>query len=264
MKAYTLGKNICNWFREWRFSVMEKKILDLLAKSGCNQELVAQIGESLSRYKTAVRESFEADYSAKVEQAKKLCIEETDKHKRDLCRRVQIFLETKSAVIDANLARQSALSESAAQSKLRNLKSLLEGVESNAQATNGPATAEFQQAKQQIRQLTEERDQAVAIANKQTAVAEKAIKRNRELATENAKLRTSPQRETVVEGRTNPPVRPQPKRIDEGRSKARPQTTRSTLVEHQVRNPQPQTGTVQSRGNGYRVEDIAGQMDEHL
>jgi hypothetical protein len=244
---------------------MESKILDLLAKSGCNQELVAQIGESLSRYKATVRESFEADYTAKVENAKKLCIEETEKHKRDLCRRVQIFLETKSAVIDANLARQSALSESDAQSKLRNLKSLLEGVDPNVQATNGQATAAIKEAKQQIRQLMEERDQAVAVANKQTAVAEKVIKRNRELATENAKFKSSPspQRETVTEGR-QAPARPQPTRLDQGRSNARPQTTRATLVEHQERNPKPVTGSVQSRGNGYRIDDIAGQMEEHL
>jgi hypothetical protein len=248
---------------------MEQKILDLLQKAGCKPELVTAIGESFVSYKETIREQFEADYTAKVEQAKKVCIEETEAHKRELARRLQVFLETKGAAIEATIARQSALSESAATSKLKSLRALLEGVELNAPANNGQATAVIEKAKHKIQQLTEERDQAITAANQKNAIAEKVLKRNRELVTENARLKNlhgdEPTR-PVSEGRGAP--RSQAQRIDGGRKSGQATTTRSTLVENQVRRPAAADGegNVRTAGNrnGFGVTDIASQMDEDL
>jgi hypothetical protein len=245
-----------------------KKILDLLAKAGCKQELIGAIGESLEGYKNELREQFEADYTAKVEKAKKLCLEETEAYKREMARRMQIFLDTKSAAIESHLARQSAVSESEAMTKLRGVKSLLEGVEIG-QVQNGAANADLiEKAKLQIRQLTEERNQAIEKANKQNAIAEKVLSNNRKLVTENARLKAlrgnggSP---TVTEGRGAP--RGQGK-IDGGRRAAQPTTTRPTIVENQTRRPAPQPGqaNVRTEGNkgGYNVTDIAAMVDEDL
>jgi hypothetical protein len=180
------------------------KILELLTKAGCKPELVQAIGESLEGYKVTIREQFEADYTAKIEQAKKVCIEETETHKRELSRRLQVFLETRSAAIDAHLARQSALSESEALGKLRNVKALVEGVELNAQALNGQATAgTIEKAKHKIQQLTEERNQAVATANRQNAIAEKVLQRN--LMTEETDLHKA----TVIHESKKKPAGPE-------------------------------------------------------
>lgn len=247
---------------------MEQKILDLMAKAGCKPELVQAIGESLVAYRTTIQEQYEADFTAKVEQAKKVCIEETEAHKRELSRRLQVFLETKSAAIDAHLQRQSAMNESAAASKLRNLKALLEGVqvEQNATATNGQVTpAVVENAKRKIQQLTEERNQAIAISNKKNAIAEKVLQHNRELTTENARLKSQlgGNRRPVAEGRGAKPNQ----RIDGSRNGARPTTSRPTIVENQDRRPatQPQPGNTRpaSKG-GFGVTDIAGSMDEDL
>lgn len=249
-----------------------QKILDLLTKAGCKPELVGAIGEALEEYKTTVNEQFEADFTAKVEQAKKVCIEETEAHKRELARRLQIFLETKDAAISAHLARQSALSESEAMSKLRGVKSLLEGVEVNGQPDNGQATAVVENAKRKIQQLTEERDQAVATANRQNAIAEKVLGRNRQLVSENARLKSlhggdGGAKPTVTEGRGAP--RGQTQRVDGTRRAQQPATTRPTIVENQTRRPAPtpngqnNTRTEGSRG-GFGVGDIAATMDEEL
>ncbi len=248
---------------------MSQKILDLLTKAGCKPELVATIGESLGQYKTAIREQYEADFTAKVEQAKKVCIEETEAHKRELSRRLQVFLETKSAAIDAHLQRQSAMNESEAVTKLRNLKNVLEGVqvESNGASQNGQLPAVIEKAKQKIRQLTEERDQAVALANKRNALAEKVLGRNRVLVAENANLKSQGNgaKQPVTEGRGAPRGQ---QRIDGNRRAAQPVTSRPTIVENQDRRPTTQQAAGQTRQQGGRtgfgVNDIASQMDDDL
>ncbi len=251
---------------------MSQKILDLLTKAGCKPELVTSIGESLDQYKTTIREQFEADFTAKVEQAKKVCIDETEAHKRELSRRLQVFLETKGAAIDAHLQRQSALNESEAVTKLKTVRSLLEGVqiEQNGSGQNGQLPAAIEKAKQKIQQLTEERDQAVALANKKNAIAEKVLSRNRELVTENAKLKAqggSVAKTPVTEGR-GAPRGAAPQRIDGTRRAQQPTTSRPTLVENQDRRPaaQPTPGGTRQQGGkgGFGVNDIASVMDEDL
>lgn len=247
---------------------MNQKILDLLTKAGCKPELVTQIGESMEQYKVVIREQYEADYTAKVEQAKKVCIEETEAHKRELARRLQVFLETKGAAIDAHLQRQAAMNESEAVTKLKGVKSLLEGVavEQNGASQNGQLPAVIEKAKQKIQQLTEERDQAVALANKRTAIAEKVLANNRLLMTENAKLKSQGNggKRPVAEGRGAPRGT---QRLDATRRAVQPVTSRPTIVENQDRRPaaQPATGQTRQTGkSGFGVVDIASHMDEDL
>lgn len=251
---------------------MSQKILDLLTKAGCKSELVASIGESLDLYKTTIREQFEADFTAKVEQAKKVCIEETESHKRELSRRLQIFLETKSAAIDAHLQRQSALNESEATTKLKSVKSLLEGVtvEQNVSSQNGQLPAAIEKFKQKIQQLTEEREHAIALANKKNAIAEKVLTRNRELMAESAKLKArggSVAKTSMAEGRGAPRAAAT-QRIDGTRRAVQPATSRPTLVENQDRRPatQPSSGATRQQGgkSGFGVVDIASIMDDDL
>ena len=49
-----------------------KKIKALLEKSGAKPEVSQQICESLESYKKTLREQFESEYSAKIEEAKKI------------------------------------------------------------------------------------------------------------------------------------------------------------------------------------------------
>ena len=142
-----------------------EKIKDLLVKAGCKTDLVNAIAESLENYKTDLRSRFGTEYAVKVEKAKKVCVEETEAHKRELARRLQIFCETKSAAIEAQLTKMSALSESQATAKLKNVRALLEGVQLNGKQ-DGRSAAAVEKAQRRIQQLTEEKNKAIAEANR--------------------------------------------------------------------------------------------------
>jgi hypothetical protein len=244
-----------------------EKIKALLVKAGCNEELVGKICESLDAYKNTVREQYTEEYAGKLEEAKKVCIEETEAHKRELAKRLQIFCETKGAAIEAQLAKQSALNESAAYAKLQQIHGLLSGV--NNSAPNGDVTATMKKAKQQVKVATEAKQKAVSTANRQTAIAEKALKQNRELSRKVSQLertlsesrQTPAKKQGVVSEGKNKRTR----RIDQSRGKSpQPVSTRATITENQDRRPAPQRKPQQDTGNGFGVGDIAANMDEDL
>jgi predicted nucleotidyltransferase len=238
------------------------KIKALLEKAGVKSELAAQICESLENYKNSIREQYDRDYAAKVEQAKKVCIEETEAHKRELARRVQIFCETKGAAIEAQIAKQSALNESEAVTKLTHIVGLLQGIKPNGRQS-GEVTATIEKLKQKVKVANESRDRAVELANRKTAIAEKALKRNRELATaikqideQRQATENAPAGRSIAESRRtagNGVVG----RIDGARNSGRARSTRATLTENQDRRL-PQS-TVRSAG--YGIDNIAANMD---
>lgn len=236
------------------------KIKALLEKAGVKSELAGQICESLDNYKTSLREQFNQDYAAKVEQAKKVCIEETEAHKRELARRVQIFCETKGAAIEAQLAKQSALNESEAMSKLTRIVGLLEGVEPNG-GLSGDVTATLEKLKQKVKVANEEKSHAIELANRKTAIAEKALKRNRELATALKTLEERKQEVSPVATVTEGTAAPKATRIDQSRDSGRPRSTRATLTENQDRRPVPQQ---RPSTNGFSIDNIAADMDGDL
>ena len=234
------------------------KIKSLLEHAGVKPELAEKICETLINYKQTLREQFEADYTAKVQEAKTVCIEETEAHKRELARRLQVFCEAKGAAIEAHLVKQSALSESEALTKLKTVKALLEGIAING-SPSGQPTAVVEKAKKQIRLAIEERKRAVETANRQTSIAEKALKENRRLVTEMAKLKRS----QLSESR-QPATK---KRLDRSRKQGKSVTTRPTILENQdPRSPAPSNQPhVTGTGTGkYGVTDIAEMIDEDL
>lgn len=237
------------------------KIKSLLAKAGVSHELVDSICEALEEYKTTLREQYDSDYANRVEQAKKVCIEETEAHKRELARRVQIFCETKTAAIEAQLTKQSALSESEAVTKLKDILSILEGIEPNGES-NGQATAALEKAKLKLQQVNEERARAVEIANRQTAITEKALKENRKLASEVAQLKN--RRNGTVATESRQPQRRQA--IDNRKPAGKQVSTRQTLLENQDRRQPTSSGPNTRVANSGRVSisDIANDLDEDL
>jgi hypothetical protein len=237
-----------------------EKIKSLLEKVGVKSELSQQICESLENYKSTLRKQFDAEYSAKIEEAKKVCIEETEAHKRELARRVQVFCETKGAAIEATVAKQSALRESEAVSRLKSIVSLVEGIEPNGEL-NGELEADVKKLKQKLRAVTEDKQQAIATANRQTALAEKVLKKNRILEAKKVQAKAS----AITEDKQ---PRKKPARIDSGRQSSQPVSTRATLVESQDPRPVPsrKDSHIASTGNsgGFGVDSIAVDMDEDL
>lgn len=234
------------------------KIKALLEKAGVNPELSGKICESLEKYKTTLREQFQREYAAKVEQAKKVCVEETEAHKRELARRVQIFCETKGAAIEAQLTKQSALNESEAFAKLNQISALLGGLANNSKL-NGDITAVVEKLKHQAKVATEEKNRAIELANRKTAIAEKVLKRNRELSTV-IQQSQRPQQSTsaVTESRNK-----QKRRIDLSRKSGSARSTRPTLTESQEHHRNSNRPIVAPKG-GYTIDSIAQNIDDEI
>ena len=232
------------------------KIKELLEKSGCKQELISSICESLVTYKESVKEQFEKDANSKIDAAKKVCIEETENHKRELARRVQIFCETKSAAINAQIQKQQQIGESGAMAKLKEVKSLLEGITINGQK-NGQTSVALERAQRQVKALAEEKNKAIETANRYTQIAEKALKENRSLVAENTKLKKTVQAKPLVESKS--PVQ-NTKRLDTGRNKSTAATTRPTLAENQSRTRPAQT--IREATGLNSIQSIAAQIDD--
>lgn len=232
------------------------KIKNLLAKAGCNPELVDAISESFAQYKTSLKEQYEKDFAARIQQAKKVCVEETEAHKRELARRLQIFCEAKTAAIEAQAAKQAAMTESVAKEKLNKVYALLEGINLKAEGSKA-AGAVIEKAKAQIKLANEARDRAIEKANRQTAIAEKVLRQNRQLVTENSSLKKRAESSAPIsEGR---------KQLDTRKRSVRPVSTRATLVENQERKaPHRDTPLTRTNGTGFGVGDIAAAIDEDL
>jgi hypothetical protein len=163
------------------------KLKELLKGIGASGELTSAICEELERYSASLKSRYDAEYQQKIERAKKVCVEEVNKEKAALSRRLKTFLESKAAAIEQAAARTRAIEESESAARLRKAKSILEGVElKEGSVTN----SEIQDAQKKIARLEkacatlkEERNLAVAKANTANSIAAKALQRNRALET---------------------------------------------------------------------------------
>ena len=234
------------------------KIKALMIKVGLKPELAAHLCESIRDYNIKKDARREAEYNNRLDQAKQVCLEEVESFKLDLARRMQIFCEAKGGQIEQSVARQTAIRDSEAQIKLRNIHSLLEGVEPNG-GLSGNLQAENAKLKRQYQKLRLESRQAVETANRQSAIAGKVLKTNRLLEKQLQENRRG-SANVLAENRSPK----QAVRIDEQR-RQRPSgvatTTRSTLRENQERR-QP-TKPVH-RGDPYSIDGIAASIESDL
>lgn len=215
------------------------KIQELLSKSGLSSEVAGKIVETMVQYKEDTKKSLQEAFDQKLAHTKKLFVEETEQYKKDLARRLQTFCETKTKVIEGQLAKQAALSEKQAVSKLQTVRLALEGIQLGDKASS---TAEaLKKAKATIRQLTEEREQAVTKANRQTALAQRLVSEARKVIDENRKLK-----KVVAESK----VRPN-KANNTNIKKSKPVTTAQPISEDVRKKPTQTT----------EIMNIANQID---
>lgn len=234
------------------------KIKALMVKCGLSPEAAGQICESIQTYNDDRDRTREAEYNARLSEAKRICVEELQASQAELARRLQIFCEARGVSIEKVIAKQSAIKESAALSKLRDIQGLLVGVHSKGEQ-NGDLSAEVNKLKRQLKAMREEKDRAVTAANRSTAAANKVLERNRELTRMLAGGKPKVQAESVAKPRQQPR---QQTRLDSGRSGGNAQTTRSTLVENQDRkSPAPVKRALEAQ---FTPDGIAEIMEEDL
>jgi hypothetical protein len=250
-----------------------QQVKNLMIQCGLSEEAAGKICESIVNSNTAYKAKIDEEYAARVEAARKICVEETEAHKLELARRLQIFLEAKSQQIEQLISRQVVVREGEATHLLSQVQSLLEGIPAGGDAT---LKTENDRLRQQLRKMQEERNQAVTKANRQTELAEKVLKRNRlteaRLAQLEQQVGGAPRsRQPVTEGTGQNGGPRSPRRLDSSRSNggggAAPHTTRTTLVENQDPAPPRDTRTshlqAQAMPNGaITPAQIAEQMED--
>jgi len=226
------------------------KIKELMVKSGVSEEAANQICESLNTYKDKLKTEYDEQFNARLKKAKHICLEETDAHKAELSRRVQIFLEAKSAAIEESLLRQSAQRETESVARLEKIASLVEGIEPNGQPCS-ELEAELGKTKRIAEQLIKERDHAVAKARKLGAISERVLKQNRSLE------------RSLSEGVTSPAKSAKTQRIDEDRTGSQRRTLQPTIKENVGKTP-PRPAQVSKRQTDTprTPEEIASSMEE--
>lgn len=160
-----------------------EKIIEMLKGLGASEDLAKAFTEELQSFTTSVKSKLEEDYQKKLGRAQKICVEEVQKEKRELARKLKTFLESKAAAFESAAARQRAIEESQSAALLKKAKAVLENVElKETGATNGKldeASKTIARLQKACATLKEERNQAVAKANTANDIAAKALQRNR-------------------------------------------------------------------------------------
>lgn len=204
-----------------------EKIRQLLQKCGLSSDAASKICESMEDFSRQERERIQKEYNSKLAEVKAACLEETNKHKVELSRRVQIFLETKEESVQQQIAKQAAERGTTAEAKLERIASLVEGVELDGQP-NSILQAEVGKLGRIVQKLTEQKNVALTKAQRLQEIADKVLKRNKVLESSLANAG----KRTVTESRA--------------RRGSRPTTTRRVL-EETVEQPARRQSQPQSR-----------------
>jgi len=232
------------------------KIFDLLKQLGASPELQKQIVEALDEYKQGVKTRLEEEFKQRVHSAKKVCAEAVENEKRELAKKIEIFLEARINSITKEAAKHAAIGESDATRMLREVKSLVEGTKIGGNGGSDQAaiaeTEEVKQLRIQNKQLKENLDKVSLKAKRANDIAVKALERNKLL--EAAKSAEKP---AVTESKITPPAKPQAKLGELKKPTSAPTTGRPALTESVVKAP----AKTQAESADPDVAAIASQLD---
>lgn len=237
------------------------KLRSQLEQLGGSKELVDSILEGFKAHKAQIEEEAKVKFQERLDQAKKVCVEELNGYKKELARRVQLFFESRSNRIDQQIAKQTVVKESAAESKLKDVARLLEGVEVNGAGDK----AEFEALQDKVRKLTIENKK---LANQGEVLAEQAkrahglasktLERNKELSTQLAEAKKTEDK-PISENKGKDKAKPEAsKTLSEGKKQA-PAVTRAQ-DQSQIKKPAQKKGSA-PKSTGFSIDAIADEMD---
>ena len=197
-----------------------EKVKALLTKANVSTELATSICEAMEQFKATVTEQAKTEVNNKIKAAKKIVLEEVETYKTDLAKRVQLFCESKGSTIEQQLMRRSAAGEAEAQTRLKKVHALLEGVELDGKP-NSEVMAKLADAQATIGKLTQKMKVTESKAQRSIQVAESVLAQNKTLIQENKKLKdgttivnenaqAKPSQQLVVPAKTRPTT-PAPK-----------------------------------------------------
>jgi hypothetical protein len=198
------------------------KITAILKAMKISDETVSEFNAVLENWVADTRKTLNEDYTNKLQQAKKVCLEEVEAYKANLARGVKVFLESKMGSLEKAAAKRKAIEESEAVNTLKHVKSLLEGVDIDGKKANQDLQAARKEVAAVKKQLAESRDAIArekAKVSRLTGISEKSIERQK-----------------ILEGK----LAAKDKEIMESR-KPKPVDKRRTLAESKPKKTKPQT-----------------------
>ena len=202
-----------------------QKIVDLLKNLKASPELVKEITEGLEAYKADVKAKYDSEFKDKTAAARRVCIEAVEQEKKDMARKVEIFLEARVATITREAQKQAAIGETRATKTLRELSALLEGVKIDGTSEDHQAAVtERNKLRAVVHQLQEACEKEKLKATRANTIAMKLLQRQQFEA-------KAPKQATAVTESTNKSVQsvkaPAKQTLQELKSsKATPITTR--------------------------------------
>jgi hypothetical protein len=242
------------------------KLKGLLKQLGGSEELVGAITEEINKYAEGVKAKYDKQFHDRILKARQVCLEEVQKEKVALARKVSIFLESKLETMEKATEKHRLQEDTEALNKLKRMRALLEGVSFD---DNGQSQ-DLQTTKKRLSRLTkafgalkEERDVAVRKANSANDIALKTLQRNRlleskvkatEVLSESAPAK--PKSTPRSKAKANKVLEESSKRRRLGKNRSVPsqrKTTRATLKESQVKS---NSGKASDR----RISGIAASM----
>jgi hypothetical protein len=199
------------------------KIKELLLQLG-SEELADQIMESLDEWRAKEQEQLNEQLKEKLVKAKALYVEEVNKHKRTIARRVEIFLESKVAQVEREARGRQAIGESKAVNDLKQVKALLggytiDGIDEDLQALKDENVS----LRSKVVAVTEDVTQVKKQYTRARSIAQKAIARNSILEDQARQGAISESKKN--EGGT--------KLTQESTPSSKPKTNRATISESQ-------------------------------
>lgn len=171
-----------------------EKLKQALRELGGSNELVEQVCTELDNYTSDIKATYDREYANKVKKAKQICIEEVNKEKAALAKKVKIYLESKAKSVEQALTKQRAIEDTEATSLLKRARGLLEGVnydDSGVSRELQAAQTKVQRLERQLKAVSEDRNSMISRANRAHTVANDVLTRNKKLEEEVQALKSS-------------------------------------------------------------------------
>lgn len=163
------------------------KIKALLLQMGISEESTNEFVTVCESWRSEEKEKFNQEYKARIDKAKKICLEEVESHKASLSRGVQVFLENKLDQISKAADKHAAIAESEAVMTLKKVHNLLNGLNIDSAANAQALQAESKKNAllvSEIASIKESLEREKIKGAKMAELAEKSIARQKALESE--------------------------------------------------------------------------------
>lgn len=165
------------------------KIKDLVKNMGGSPEMADSLIEELDKYVQQKEKSINEEFHKRLTHAKQACIEEVEKYKEELARKVEIYFEARGESITREMKKQAAIGESGASKTLQDIRSLIEGTQ--MEQSDPQAAAENKKLRTKVSVLEQKNAQLDKKSKDAFDLAKKLLEHNKRLSSKKEEMQES-------------------------------------------------------------------------